>query len=164
MEKEYWVVVAISLFVLSSALESFAGPVQLEIANPFAFLSQNYLSVYPLTAAAIGVRALALLVSALLVVSLIEKQYFLKAAILLAVGMVAEAYAVQQLATGMEFTPIQWTLSLAYAGILLLPAILCYFLMGVLGGLSTRLSGEPEEKEEKEESQKRIDRLKGLNP
>ena len=164
MDKEYWVVVAVSLFVLSSVLESLAGPVQLEVANPFVFLSQTYLSVYPLTAVAIGVRALGFLISALLVISLIENQYFLRATILFALGVLAELYAVQQLATEAKLTSVQLTLSIAYAGVITLPAILYYILRGAFGGVRTRLAGEPEQKEEdKEESQRRIDKIKELS-
>jgi len=161
MEKEYWVLVAVSFFVLSSVLESFAGAVQLEITSPLTFLSSSYLSTYPLTAAAIGVRALALLISALLAVSLIEKQYFAKAVILLAAGVVAELYAVQQLATEAKMIPIQWTLSFAYAGMGAVPLILYFVLRGTLGGLRTQLTGAPEEEEG--ESQKRIDKIRKLS-
>ena len=163
MDKEYWVVVAVSLFVLSSVLESLAGPVQLEIANPFVFLSQTYLSVYPLTAVAIGVRALGFLISALLVISIIENQYFLRATILFAVGVFAELYAVQQLATEVRLTSVQLTLSLAYAGVIAFPMILYYILRGTFGGVRTRLEGEPKDEKDKEESQRRIDKIKELN-
>jgi len=165
MEKEYWLLIAISFFILSEVFESFAGSVQLNsITNPLAFLSKDYLVTYPLTAAAIGVRALALVISALLLTSLTEKHYFAKAIFLLAVGAVAELYAIQQLATGAKLTPVQLTLSFAYAGAGLVPAIFGYLLRGAFGGISARLAGEPKSKEEKDESQKRIERIKGLNP
>ncbi len=164
MNKEYWVIAAISFFILSSVLESIAGPVQLELANSFVFLSKSYLSVYPLTAVAIGVRALGFVVAVLLAISLLEKQHFLKATILFAVGVLAELYAVQQLATGSKITPVQLTLSFAYAGIALLPAILYYILKGAFGGVRTRLTGEPEQNEEdKEESQRRINKIRELD-
>ncbi|NIT03760.1 hypothetical protein GTO10_02390 [Candidatus Saccharibacteria bacterium] len=161
MGKEYWVVAAIALFILSSVLESIAGPVQLTLSNAFAFLSASYLSVYPLTAVAIGVRALAFVLSAVLVISLIERQYFLKATILFAVGVLAELYAVQQLATKTILTPVTLTLSFAYAGVGLAPVVLFYILRGAFGGVATQLAGEPEEEER--ESRERVERLKDLS-
>ena len=161
MNKEYFVLAAIALLVLSSVLESFAGPVQLQIANQLAFLSNNYLSIYPLTAVAIGVRALAFLIFALLIVSMIEKQYFVKATILFAAGVLAELYAVQQLATGVKLVPVQYTLSVAYAGFAAVPVILLYILRGAFSGVHTKVAGAPEEKNE--DSQKRIEKIKELS-
>ena len=160
MNKEYWVVAAIALLILSSVLESFAGPVQLQLTNQLVFLSPSYLSVYPLTAVAIGVRALGLLIFTLLIASLIEKQYFLKATLLFAAAVLAQLYAIQQLAVGVKLVPVQYTLSVAYAGIAAVPAILVYILKGAFSGVGSKVSGAPEEKEE--ESQKRIEKIKKL--
>lgn len=161
MNKEYWVVIAIALFILSSVLDSLAGPVQLVVGhNPFSFLSNSYLATYPFTAVAIGVRALGLLISALLIVSLIEKQNFLKATILFAAGVLAELYAIQQLATETKMIPTNYTLSIAYAGASLVLPIIIYLMKGAFSGLHTKVAGVPEDKNE--ESQRRIDKIKEL--
>jgi len=162
MPKEYWVAAGIALLVLSSVLDSFAGPVSLIVGrNPFAFLSAASLGTYPLTAVAIGVRAVGVFILAVTTISAIDKQYFLKAVGVLILGVLVELYAVQQLATGAQTTPLNWTLAFAYAGALLLPAIFYYLLRGAFSGVSSQVSGEPEEPAA--ESEKRVEKMKEIS-
>src|SRR3989344_545403 len=162
MSKEYWVIVAVVFLILSSVLDSFAGPVQLVVgSNPFSFLSASSLSTYPFTAVAIGVRALGFLIFVLAAVSTIERQYFLKAVGLLTLGVLAELYAVQQLATGVNVTPVNYTLSISYAGAALVLPILIYLLKGVVGGIGAKIVEAPEESAG--ESKERIERIKKLS-
>jgi len=162
MNKEYLVVGGLALIILASVLDSLAGPVSLVVGrNPFSFLSPDYLSTYPFTAVAIGVRALGLVVLVMTAISTIERQYSLKAVGVLVLGVLAELYSVQQLATGLRTTPINWTLAFAYAGLALAPAVLIYLLRGAFSGVSSKVSGAPEEKNE--DSQKRIEKIKELS-
>jgi len=162
MNKEYLIVSALVLLVLASVLDSIAGPVSLVVGrNPFEFLSPGSLSIFPLTAVAIGVRALGLLIFVLTAVSSIERNYPLKAVGLLALGVLALLYAVQQLATGARATPITYTLSIAYAGAALAPAVVFYLMRSAVGGVGSKVSGAPEEKEG--ESKERIEKIKELS-
>lgn len=163
MSKEYWVIAAIALFILSSVLDSLAGPVQLAVGtNPFSFLSGNYLTTYPFTAVAIGVRALGMVITVLLVLAvLIEKKNFIKATIIFALGALAELYAIQQLSTGGKVTPTNYTLSIAYAGALLILPILIYLIKGAFSSAGAKVSGAPEESGE--DSEKRIEKIKELS-
>lgn len=162
MPKEYWGIIAIALFILASVLDSLAGTVSLTVGtNPFSFLSGGSLATYPFTAVAIGVRALGFVITVLLVLAvLIEKNNFIKATILFGLGALAELYAIQQLATGLRTTPINYTLSIAYAGAALILPVAIYLLKGAFGGVGAKVSGEPEEKSE--DSQKRIEKIKTL--
>ena len=67
----------------------------------------------------------------MLVVSIMEKQYFGKVAFLIFAGVLAEFYAIQQLANGFKMTTIQWTLSIAYGSVLLVLGILAMALKGI---------------------------------
>lgn len=162
MNKEYLAVSGVALIILASVLDSLAGPVSLVVGrNPFSFLSPDYLSTYPFTAVAIGVRALGLLVLVMTAISTIERQYPLKAVGVLVLGVLAELYSVQQLATGLRTTPINWTLAFAYAGIALAPAALIYLLRSAFSGVSSKVTGAPEEKNE--DSQKRVEKMKEIS-
>ena len=163
MNKEYWGIIAIALFILSSVLDSLAGAVSLTVGtNPFSFLSGGSLSTYPFTAVAIGVRALGFVLTVILVISvLIEKKNFVKATLLFALGALAELYAVQQLATGMRTTPLNYTLSIAYAGAALALPILVYLIKGAFSSAGEKVSGAPEEKEG--ESKERVEKIKELD-
>jgi len=162
MDKEYWLVGAITLLILASVLDYFAGAVSFSVGtNPFSFLSPNNLVVYPFTAVAIGLRALGMVVLILSAVSTIEKQFGFKAFGLFVIGVLAELYAVQQLATGSLVTPLNWTLAFAYAGVLLIPVTFYYLLRAALSGINSEISGQPEEPESK--SRERIKKIKDLD-
>jgi hypothetical protein len=153
MKKENFLVVVAALYILAYVLDHLAGPVLISVRNPFAFLSMSYLSKFPFTAVAIGSRTLALFFSLVLLFSFVEGKYFIKAAIFFFLGVLAELYAVQQIATGMRTTPIQWTLSFAYAGAILLLPALYQLLRGFLGGVHSSFSNEETEGESENESE-----------
>ena len=158
MDKEYWLVAAVALLILASVLDSFAGAVNLSVGNnPFSFLTVSSLATYPFTAVALGVRSLGLFVLILTAFSTIERQYVIKMLGALLLGVLAELYTVQQLATGSAVTPLNWTLSFAYAGVLLAPAFAYYLFRAALSGIS----GIPEEPVG--ESEKRIEKMKNLS-
>ena len=157
MEKEIWVLIAIALLIMASVLDSFAGTVNIVVGNnPFSFLAVGSLVTYPFTAVALGVRSLGLFFLVLTAFSTIERQYVIKMMGALLLGVLAELYTVQQLATGSSVTPLNWTLSFSYAGVLLVPAFIYYLFRAALSGIS----GIPEEPVG--ESEKRIEKMKNL--
>ena len=62
---------------------------------------------------------------------LMEEKYFAKAVMLVFIGVLAEFFAIQQLATGFGITTIQWTLSIAYGSLLLTLGIVSMVLKGI---------------------------------
>lgn len=140
MKKEIAFVVALCLFAIAWGLDFVAGPVSLlKVKDPIEFFSNPVISKYPLTAVAVSLRSLAIFLSLILILSLFEKKQFVKAAVILFIAGVFELYAIQQLATGAKTTPIQWTLSFAYAGIMSPIALIYYILSGIFGGVKEKL-------------------------
>jgi hypothetical protein len=146
MRKEISFVIALCLFALAWGLDTIAGPVALRIKDPIEFFSTPVISKYPLTGVAVVLRSIAIFISLILILSLFEKKQFIKAAVLLFIAGVFELYAIQQLASGIRTTPIQWTLSFAYAGIISPIGLIYYILSGIFGGVKEKL-GVKEEKE-----------------
>lgn len=140
MKKEYLLITAIGLFLASSVLNYFAGPVVISVKNPLQFLAPVVLSKYPFTAVEISLKTMALFLSLILALSLMEKNYFLKAIISFVLGALGILYAIQQIATHSRVTPIQWTLSFAYIGFTLIPAIGYYLIRGIIEGTYTKLT------------------------
>lgn len=132
--KEYLLITVVGLFLAASVLNYFAGPVVISVKDPLQFLTPLFLHKYPFTAMEIGLRTIALFLSIILALSLMEKKYFLKAASSLFLGALGIFYAIQQIATFGRVTPIQWTLAFAYAGFTLLPAIVYYLIRGLVEG------------------------------
>lgn len=153
LPKEVWLVIASVAFLLSWLIDRLAGPVTMNVGSPVAFLtSPVLLHTYPLTATAIIVRTIALFVSTMLVFSIVVGKYFTKAIILFFVGMLAEFFAIQQLATGFHVTTIQWTLSIAYGAFSLILGIIMMLLMGIWASFNKSEPASIQKEENKEES------------
>lgn len=165
MKKEYLFLVVVGFFLASYVLNFLAGPVIISLKSPFQFLLAANLAKYPFTAVEIALKTIALALSLILILSLMEKNYLLKAVIVLIAGAMGILYAIQQIATSTRVTPIQWTLAFAYAGFLLSPAIIYYLIRGVVEGAYEGLtknkprhqapsseSKKSEKKEEKEDN------------
>jgi len=134
MKKEYGIATIAGLVIFGYILDTISGPIILTLTNPYAFLATETLSIYPLTTVSIAAKTLAIIIAAPLLLSFIEKKYIFKSVILFVFAALLELYAIQQLATGLLITPIQWTLSFAYAGIGLLIPSFCYLLLGLFSG------------------------------
>ena len=99
MKKEYLFLAVIGFFLAAHVINYFAGPVVISVKNPLQFLTTASLSKYPFTAVEIALKTIALSLSLILLLSLMEKNYFLKAVILLIAGTLGILYAIQQIAT-----------------------------------------------------------------
>jgi len=132
LQSEVWLVIAAILFLVSWLIDKLGGPVSIVVPAPIAFLkSTTLLHTYPFTATSIIIRTLAIFISVMLITSLVRKKYFTKAISIIIVGVLAEFYAIQQLATGSHLATIQWTLSIAYASIILLAGVVWMILKGI---------------------------------
>jgi hypothetical protein len=130
-KKENLFIFTAGLLILAYVLDYFAGPVHFTVKNHIAFLAPSFISKFPLTAVAVGIRTFGILLGVILLVSLIQNKFFAKAIGLFCLGALVELYTIQQLATGSRMTPTQWTLSLGYFGILLIVPIIFYILRGI---------------------------------
>lgn len=131
MKKEITFVITACLFLLAYILDYFAGKLSLHIISPLVFLNQSYFALYPMTFVAVIVRSIAIMLSITLILSVMERQYFVKLGITVFLAFIAEIYAFQQLATGATITPLLWTLAISYGGALLLIPIVVYIFMGI---------------------------------
>lgn len=144
MRKEYLGVTICALFLLSYVLDYLAGPFTVTVTNPFLFL-QQYLDTYPFTSSAIAIKTLGLFLTMILITSFIEKKFFIRALVVFFTAALFEFYAIQQLATGQQLIPIQWTLSLSYTGVLLLILTIVYIIIGIVMALLKTFSDDPVE-------------------
>jgi len=164
MKKEYFFLVIVGFFLASYVLNFLAGPVSLALKSPFQFLAATNLAKYPFTAVEIALKTIALALSLILILSLMEKNYLLKAVIVLIAGAMGILYAIQQIATAAQVTPIQWTLAFCYAGFLSLPAMIYYLIRGAIEGAYQGLT-KSKPRHQSSDSEKRAagpERLKGV--
>lgn len=132
MKKEYFFIFAVALLIFAYIVDSISGPINLVIKNPYAFLDAIIIQKFPLTAVGIFTRALGILISIILLFSLIDKMFFAKAITAFLAAALFNLFAIQQLATGTRTVTIQWTLSLAFAGLALLIPTVIYIIKGFI--------------------------------
>jgi hypothetical protein len=132
MKKEYLFIFAVSLLILAYVIDSISGPVIITLKNPYQFLNQVFMVRFPLTAVGILARSLGIFIGIILILSLINKMFFLKATTTFFLAIIFNLFAIQQIATNTRTVTIQWTLSLAYSGIALLLPALIYLIKGFI--------------------------------
>lgn len=140
MKKEHAFVFIAGLFLLAYVLEAVVNPLALNLATPYDYLSPALLARYPFTTAIILIRALALFLAPVWLFSFLSGNHTFKGVTLLLVAGLAQLYAIQEIATGAQLIPLEWSLSLSLAGVaLLLPATL-QLLIGLAKKTKQKLS------------------------
>jgi len=147
MKKETFFVFAIGLFILAYVIDYISGPVSIIIKNPFQYLDPTILSKFPLTTVGVICRSIGIFISVLLLWSLFDRIYMVKAVTTFLLSALFELFAIQQIATGMRTVTIQWILSLAYTGILLLLPVIIYVIKHFLPTVPTIVTNNTNEDE-----------------
>ena len=150
MKKEYSLVAAAVFFLVSYIIDKLAGGVLIVVKSPNQFIFDAIYLQYPFTSFAIALKVGGLFITIVLLLSFIEKAYFKKAIITFLLAFTAQLYAIQQTATGARTTPIQWTLAIAYTGVLLVIPTIYYLIKGIVTLLYSGLSSNQKAKEKKE--------------
>ncbi len=146
LAKEYQLLVIGALFIFAYILEALVNPLQIDLSTPYAFLSPTYFLKYPFTSAVILIKSIAIFWTPLLLLSFIKKAYAGKASVLLVIAALLQLYTLQEVATGAEVMPLEWSLALALAGILLLFPVLIFFLKNLGAGVKDKVyMSEPKE-------------------
>ena len=86
--------------------------------------------------------------------SFIEKKYPLKAGVSLVLAALTQLYVLQELATGQQILPLEWSLSISLAGLVLILMIPVYFIRGLLAKAHESLTKDTREEMTKETDQK----------
>lgn len=132
IKKEIVFVITAGLFILAYVLDYFAGKLNLNgVFSPLTFLDKSYFALYPMTFVAVIIRSIAIMLSVTLILSVMERQYFVKLGISAFLTFIAEIYAFQQLATGATITPLLWTLAISYGGAMLVVPMIFYLFAGI---------------------------------
>ena len=139
LAKEYQLLVIGALFIFAYILEALVNPLSVELSSPYAFLSPIYFLKYPFTTAVILIKSIAIFWTPLLLLSFIKKAYAAKASVLLVLAALLQLYTLQEVATGAQVMPLEWSLALALAGILLLLPTLIFFLKNLSSGVKEKV-------------------------
>lgn len=154
MKKEYVLIFIVGLFLLAYVLDTVVEPLEAVLASPYAYISSDVFSQYPFTGASIVIKAVGIFLTPLFLLSFMEKQYTAKGLILLIVAGLTQLYGIQELTTGAKLLPIEWTVSLALGGAILLIPMVFYFIRGTFSsvskGIAEPLGDDPFDEEDQE--------------
>lgn len=97
---------------------------------------------YPFTTATVIIRGISLVLAPVFLLSFIPKGYFAKLGILLVVSALAQLYSLQGVASNTTLMPLEWSLSLTFAGVCALLPIIIYALKGVVHTAKNKIAPE----------------------
>jgi len=144
MKKEYIVVLVLGLFLFAYLLDAVVGPIAADLATPYHYLTPQNLFIYPFSSASLFIKAAGLVIVPVLLLSFFQRMYLLKAASILVLSALYQLYALQQVATNAETIPLEWSLALTLAGLILLIPMVVFLFKGLLSVAHTKLTGGEE--------------------
>ena len=131
MKQEYILVIIIGLLILAYVLDAVVNPLKLQLPSPYHFFDPSFLSKYTFTTTSIVIKAIALVIAPLWFLSFLDLSKLTKGAILLVISGLMQLYALQDVATGAQVIPLEWSLSLTLTGVVLLIPTIIFILIGL---------------------------------
>jgi len=131
MKLEHWFVVVIGLVIFAYVLDSVVNPLTMDLPTPYHFLTPDTFMLYPFTTVSMLVKAIALVIAPIITLALFGMKKHTKAIILFVVSALYQLYALQDVATNAGAIPVEWSISLSMAGIILIFTSLVYLFLGM---------------------------------
>lgn len=141
MKKEFLAIIIVGLFILAYVLDAAVNPLSLRLASPYHFFTPEIMSLYVFTATSIIIKALALFLSLLWIVSIFELPFIGRGAILLVVSGLMQLYSLQDVATKAHILPLEWSLAFTFCGVILVAPSVFYLTVGFLKQIYTKIVG-----------------------
>jgi low affinity Fe/Cu permease len=140
ISKEIMFMVIVGLFLLAYLLDAVVNPLDLTLQTPYHYLNPNVMARFPFSTASIFIKSIALFMTPVWLLSFISQHYMGKASFLLVLASLVQLYALQDIVTKANVVPIEWSLSLSVAGLLLLVQAALFFMQGIFMHLKNNLT------------------------
>ncbi|MBI3290369.1 hypothetical protein HYZ78_03145 [Candidatus Microgenomates bacterium] len=132
MKQEYTLLLIVGLLILAYVLDAVVNPLNINLPTPYHYFIPETMMSYSFTTTSIVIKAVAIFITPLWLLSFIGWNKKVKGSILLVLGGLMQLYSLQAVATNSKIIPLEWSLTLALAGaVMLIPAVL-YFVTGFL--------------------------------
>ncbi len=130
MKQEYIVILIIGFLILSYVLDAVVNPLQLNLTSPYHFFDPELLAKYPFTTFSIFLKATAAFMTPILILSYLGLNKLINGSILIVLSGLMQLYALQDVVSGSQIIPLEWSLALALAGVILLIPAIIYLIIG----------------------------------
>lgn len=143
MKQEYILVIIIGLLILAYVLDAIVNPLSLQLPSPYHYFDPEIISKYTFTTTSIVIKSIALVMAPLWFLSFLDFSKLTKGAILLVLSGLMQLYALQDVATGAQVIPLEWSLSLTLTGVVLLIPAALFLLIGITKKAHKAITDEP---------------------
>jgi hypothetical protein len=156
ISKEYVLLIIVGLFILTYLLDSVTKPLTITPATPYHYLQPDIMGMFPFSTTSLFIKSIALYLTPVWLMSFISGHYIGKGSFLLVLASLMQLYALQDVVTKAAVIPLEWSLALAVAGMVLLVQALFFFIKGIFVHLRQNLTSARMEAaiEELQESKK----------
>ncbi len=132
MKQEHWLVVIVGLVIFTFVLDAILPKLVVDVPTPYHFLTTAYFLTYPLTSVSIFLKALAIFLTPILLLSFAGWTKLTKGISIFIVSAILQLYALQDIVTRSGLIPLEWSIPFTVAGLGLLVVSLIYIIMGVI--------------------------------
>lgn len=143
MKLEHWFVVVIGLVIFAYVLDSITNPLTLGLPTPYHFLVPETFKLYPFTTLSILIKAAALVIAPIVILALFEIKKYTKGILIFVLSALYQLYAIQDVATGAGAIPLEWSISLVVAGLILICVAIFYLFFGIGGKVNKLGTSSP---------------------
>lgn len=165
MKKEYLLYIIIGFFILSYVLDAVVNPLNIKLVTPYQYFTPANLITYAFTTTSIVLKAVALLLSPIVILDFIGAKATTKGISLLVLSGLLQLYALQDIATGSLVVPLEWSLAFTLSGLLLLIPTIIFFIIGSIQNVHHKLTGKTHPPvPEPNETHHKPDTLQKLHP
>src|SRR3990167_4242111 len=147
MKRENVFLVIAGMLILAYVLDGVANPLVLELPSPYHYFTSGLFSTYVFSTTSIMIKGAALTMASVWFLSFLEFGAFVRGAILLVMSGLMQLYALQDIATNARVLPLEWSLPLSVAGVLLLVVSIGYLIIGLTHKVGQMVRGEDDEAE-----------------
>ena|SRR3989338_2405932 len=130
--KEYTLIIIAGLFILAYLLDALVDPLPVTYPTPYHYFNAGNMSKYAFSTISILIRAVSMILTPMWLFSFFRLHPAAKGGLYLVLGSLAQLYALQQIATNAKVIPVEWAMSLCFAGVVLMVPAVIFIIMGLL--------------------------------
>lgn len=133
MKQEHFLILVVGLLILTYVLDAVVNPLPVALITPYHYFNPEIMFTYPFTTTSIILKALALIIASILILSFLGFKKITNGAILLVLAGLMQLYSLQSVVSNSQIIPLEWSISITLAGVVLLFISLFYLITGIVG-------------------------------
>lgn len=142
MKQEHWLIAVVGLIIFTFVLDAILPTLTVDLATPYHYLTPETFLTYPLTTLSIFLKAAAIFITPILLLSFAGWTKLTKGIVIFMVAAVLQLYALQDIVTKTGSVPLEWSIPFTVAGLGLLGLSLIYIIIGIIKRTNQAMDGD----------------------